>query len=95
MAASFNLTLPGVGDQIAASVAESLKHIQTSDKGPSASSIGDEVGKKVATVLEIALSEVKKPTFDVREQILGRFASAHVLEDWSFTSLNSQRRCNP
>ena len=80
MAASFNLTLPGVGDQIAAAVAESLKHIQTSDKGPSASSIGEEVGKNVAAVLETALSDIKKPTFDarsLREQILGRFA--HVL----------------
>jgi hypothetical protein len=83
MAASFNLTLPGVGDQIAAAVAESLKHLQTSDKGPSASSIGEEVGRNVAAVLETALSEMKKPNFNassLREQILGRFTCVLMLE---------------
>lgn len=80
MAASFNITFPGIGDQIAVTVAESLKHVQSSDKGPSGSNIGEEVGKNVAAVLETALSEIEKPTFDassLREHILGRFA--HVL----------------
>ncbi|GAB7327009.1 hypothetical protein MBLNU13_g10952t1 [Cladosporium sp. NU13] len=34
------------------------------DKGPSASSISEEVGKNVAAVLRTALSENKKPTFN-------------------------------
>lgn len=64
MAASLILTIPGVGDQIAAAVAESLKHIRIGGKGPSASSISEEVGKNVAAVLETDLSEITKPTFD-------------------------------
>jgi glycerol dehydrogenase-like iron-containing ADH family enzyme len=75
MAAPISFTLTGVGDQIAAAVAESLKHLQIDDKSPSASSIGEEVGKSVATALKSALSEIKKPALDasyLREQILGK-----------------------
>lgn len=74
MAASFNITLPGAGDQIAAAVTESLKHYEADNKAPSASSIGEEVGKHVAAVLDDALSKITKPAFDatsLREQILG------------------------
>jgi hypothetical protein len=77
MAASFNFTLPGLAEQIADAITESFKNHECGVKAPSASSIGEEVGKNVAAVLETALSEIKKPTFDassLREQILGRFA---------------------
>lgn len=75
MVSSLNITLPGVGDQITAAVTVSLKHYEIDNKAPSASSIGEEVGKNIATVLEDALSKIMKPTFDatsLRDQILGR-----------------------
>ena len=77
MAASFNFTLPGVAEQMAAAVSEFLKNHKFDVKTPSATSIGKAVGKNVAGVLDNALIEVKKPTFDassLREQILGKFA---------------------
>lgn len=84
MASSSQFTLPGVGDQIAAAVAESFKHLQIDDKGPSASSIGEEVGKNVAAVLETALSGIQKSIFDASAlcaQILGEFSCIVVLKD--------------
>jgi hypothetical protein len=87
MAASFNFTLPGVGDQIAAAVTESLKHYQIDTKAPSASSIDEEVGKNVAAVIDNALSKIMKPTFDatsMREQILGE-QTAHFTQNGTFS----------
>ena len=84
MAASFNFTLPGVAEQMAAAVAESLKNYEIAIKAASAARIGKEVGKNVAAVLDNSLIEVKKPIFDassLREQILGGFACVLVSED--------------
>lgn len=96
MAASFNITLPGVGDQIIATVTETLKHYELDAKVPSASSIGEEVGKNVAAVLEATLSEFKKPVASsLREQILGEISFTVMPKDQNFTDLASQRRCDP
>jgi hypothetical protein len=73
MAAPISLTLTGVGDQIAAVVADSLGQYQVNNEATTASSIGEEVGNRVATVLDNALYGIKKPAFDassLREQIL-------------------------
>jgi hypothetical protein len=84
MAASFNFTLPGVAEQMAAAVTEFLKNHKFDVKTSSATSIGKAVGTNVAAVLDNALIEVKKLTFDassLREQILGKFACILISED--------------
>ena len=84
MAPPISLALAGVRDQIAAAIADSLEQHQAKSEAPTASSIGEEVGNRVATVLENALHKIKKPAFDassLREQILGEISCLVVSED--------------
>ena len=73
-----------------------LKHCELDAKVPSASSIGEEVGKNIGAVLEATLSEFKKPVASsLREQILGEISFTVMPKDQNFTDLASQRRCDP
>jgi hypothetical protein len=87
MSSSINLSLTGVGEEIAAAVAEAMRKQQATFQSQTAATIGKAIGKQVgkeiagkvaqevseqvAAALETTLLEVRKPVFDVREQILG------------------------
>jgi hypothetical protein len=85
---TINLTLPDIGDQIEAAVTKSLKHCQIDARGPSASSIGTEVGKNIGFIIDGALSKIAKPTFkasSLREQTLGRIRALCLQrESWMY-----------
>jgi hypothetical protein len=84
MSSSINLNLTGVGDQIAATVAEAMRKQQAASE--SAALVGKEIGREIGTEIakqigkefsehvaaafKIALADLQKPTFDLREQIL-------------------------
>jgi hypothetical protein len=87
MASSINLNLTEVGDEIAVAVANAMRKQQATFQSRTAATIGKEIGKQVgkeiatqvaqevseqvAAALETTLIELRKPVFDVREQILG------------------------
>jgi hypothetical protein len=87
MSSSINLNLTGVGDEIAAVVAESMRKQQAASESSAliGKEIGEEVGKEIAKQIgkefsehvagafKIALADLQKPTFDLREQILGMY----------------------
>jgi hypothetical protein len=71
MSASINLNLDGVGDEIAVAVAEAMRKQLATFQCQTASIIGKQVSDQVAVALKTAVLDSQKPTFDVREQILG------------------------
>jgi len=87
MCSSVSLNLTGVGEEIAVAVAEAMRKQQATFQSQTAATIGKAIGKEVgkdiagqiaqevseqiAAALETTLLEVRKPNFDVREQILG------------------------
>jgi hypothetical protein len=71
MSASINLNLDGVGDEIAVAVAEAMRKQLAAFQCQTASIISKQVSNQVAVALKTAVLDSQKPTFDVREQILG------------------------
>jgi hypothetical protein len=71
MSASINLNLDGVGDEIAVAVAEAMRKQLATFQCQTASIISKQVSDQVAVALKTAVLDSQKPTFDVREQILG------------------------
>jgi hypothetical protein len=71
MSSSINLNLTGVGDEIAAAVAEAMRKQLATFQCQTAGIIAKQVSEQVAAAIKTALPDSQKPTFDVREQILG------------------------
>ena len=81
MSASINLNLDGVGDEIAVAVAEAMRKQLATFQCQTTSIISKQVSDQVAVALKTAVLDSQKPTFDVREQILGTcLLDLHVLQ---------------
>jgi len=84
MSPSMNLDTDAVGDKIAVAVAtavaEAVSKQRATFQSQNAALIGEEVSrqvnkeiKQVAAAIENAMLDLKKPTFDVRQQIVGMY----------------------
>jgi hypothetical protein len=71
MSSSTDLNLTGVREEIAVAVAEAMRKQQAMFQCQNAGVIAKQVSEQVAAALKTALLDLQKPTFDLREQILG------------------------
>jgi len=71
MSSSINLNLTGVGEEIAVAVAEAMRKQLATFQCQTAGIIAQQVSQQFAAAIKTTVLDSQKPTFDVREQILG------------------------